>query len=334
MRDRISLKLILLITVLFICGSLINTASYADQQTSSSKDKLIHADFLGSDIISHSRFIGVGHLGKIYISGDTGKKWKEVNSSTTLSLYSVSFPNQQDGWICGKSGTILHSSDSGNTWIRQDSHTSNHLFSIHFADSKNGLAVGDWGRIVITNNGGKSWQNVSLEEDIILYAAVMLDTTQCCVIGESGRIFITNNAGKSWIEVDSPVFTSLFCLTVNGNTLFAGGIDGTVIYSIDQGRSWQNSTTDSNKALYDIAVKDLNPENSAGAIGWAAGELGAIMLSEDGGKNWRTMVVPERAGTLYFGTVSLQPLKDGNIMGFVGGAKGLSAKIKNNTLIW
>jgi hypothetical protein len=38
-------------------------------------------------------------------------------------LLSAGFPNEREGWACGRSGTILHTTDGGMRWIRQNSGT-------------------------------------------------------------------------------------------------------------------------------------------------------------------------------------------------------------------
>jgi len=71
-------------------------------------------------------------------------------------LLSVGFPNEKDGWVCGRRGTVLHTADGGKTWVRQNSNTGFTLSSICFVDSQNGWAVGDEGVIIHTENGGKT----------------------------------------------------------------------------------------------------------------------------------------------------------------------------------
>ena len=36
-------------------------------------------------------------------------------------LFSVSFPNEQQGWASGRWGTVLHTEDGGQSWVHQDS---------------------------------------------------------------------------------------------------------------------------------------------------------------------------------------------------------------------
>ena len=50
----------------------------------------------------------------------------------TDDLLSVTFPNEKEGWTCGRSGAMLHTADGGKTWSRQASGTENTLASVHF----------------------------------------------------------------------------------------------------------------------------------------------------------------------------------------------------------
>jgi photosystem II stability/assembly factor-like uncharacterized protein len=52
-------------------------------------------------------------------------------------LFSASFPNEKEGWACGRWGRILHTTDGGKTWANQNSGTDYTLTSITFLDPRN-----------------------------------------------------------------------------------------------------------------------------------------------------------------------------------------------------
>ena len=75
-------------------------------------------------------------------------------------------------------------------------------------------------------------------------------------------------------------------LAVRGPKCWIAGSPGTrVFHTADAGRTWQSFPTGSIVPLRTIAFADDQH-------GWAAGELGTILATDDGGRTWR----PQRSG--------------------------------------
>jgi len=85
-------------------------------------------------MLSHEIYIMVGERGRFYRSTDGGESWKQMPSNTHEPLFSVSFGDDRNGWICGNGGIILHTRDGGKTWSEQNSNIQKDLLSIDFAD--------------------------------------------------------------------------------------------------------------------------------------------------------------------------------------------------------
>ncbi|MCW8883657.1 MAG: YCF48-related protein [Motiliproteus sp.] len=64
-----------------------------------------------------------------------------------------------------------------------------------------------------------------------------------------------------------------------GERLFAAGERGHIIYSEDQGSSWQQATVPVSSSLTAISFVDAN-------TGWAVGHDGVVLKSSDGGGSW------------------------------------------------
>jgi hypothetical protein len=100
-------------------------------------------------------------------------------------LLSVGFPNEKDGWVCGRRGTVLHTADGGKTWVRQSSNTNFTLSSICFVDSQNGWAVGDEGVIIHTENGIEpqiTFYLLSLRWDYISQWELFTEIISTCIL--------------------------------------------------------------------------------------------------------------------------------------------------------
>jgi photosystem II stability/assembly factor-like uncharacterized protein len=272
----------------------------------------------------------VGAFGVIFHTSDGGKTWRPQVSHTTHQLFDVDFPDARDGWIVGRSGLILHTGDGGETWSEQKSGVEKHLFAVDFVDPRHGCAVGDWGAIVTTNDGGESWQPRPLSRDVILNDVDMVSSTEGWIAGEMGTILHTRDGGRTWTRQDSGVQKSLFGVYfADAERGWTVGIDALILHTGDGGRTWSvlNGSTEvrgleqvgfsqayENPSLYAVSV--------VGDMGVAAGEIGAIFLSEDGGITWHRKKVNQDTSPKWYRALSIVPGTDGVIVG-AGGQRAM-----------
>ena len=238
-----------------------------------------------------------GAFGTIFHTSDAGKSWQTQTSGTYEALFSIDFVDRNSGWAVGRSGTIIHTKDGGKTWSAQSAGSDKHLFSVDFTDQNNGMAVGDWGVILVTSDGGASWSERSLSEDVILNAVSLIDAEKALVVGEIGSIFKTEDAGRSWTKAESGIDKTLFgvrCL--NSVQCWAVGIDALILRTKDAGQSWAvlNGSIEM-RALEQVGFGQAfeNPSlysvDISGEFGVAAGELGSVFVSRDGGSTWKRL---------------------------------------------
>ena len=287
----------------------------------------IHENIYGSAVISASVYILVGSRGKIFRSVDKGQSWQMIASGTRKTLYAVSFTDLKTGWISGQSGLILHTTDGGQTWAKQDSGTKKHLFGISFGDAQHGCAVGDWSIIVVTDDGGATWKDASLKEDVLLYDVHMTDAQNGNAVGEFGVIYSTSDGGINWTRIESPnpEEKSLFCMHRNGKSLYAGGLDGLILYSKDSGSTWSRAANPVNKSIYGISV--------LGPSGWAVGDSGTVLRTENGGESWQAVAVPEAYKLFWLKAIEVHNSLPEDRYGFVAGANGLYLTIQDQKLM-
>ena len=278
----------------------------------------------------------VGAFGTVFRTVDAGKSWQPQVSHTTELLFDVDFTDAKSGWIVGRSGTIVHTADGGETWTKQDSGTDKHLFAVDFVDDQFGVAVGDWGVILTTSDGGKTWKSHALENDVILNDVAMIDRSLGFIVGEIGTILKTEDGGLTWQTLDSGVQKTLFALSFsdarNGWTV---GIDAIILQTQDGGATWErrNGSVEvreleqvgfaqalDNPSLYAIAV--------SGNRGFAAGEIGAVMTSEDGGRTWQRRPSGKDEQGTWFRAVSVA-----GAHGAIVGAKGERLLINEGVVV-
>jgi photosystem II stability/assembly factor-like uncharacterized protein len=242
----------------------------------------------------------VGAFGSVYHTIDGGKHWRAQGTPTTQHLYGVSFTDAATGWAVGRSGTIIRTGDGGAHWVMQQSHTSKHLFKVRFLDSREGWAVGDWGVVLQTVDGGVTWQDRSLGEDRVLYAIDFADRDTGWIVGELGSIRHTTDGGRTWARQQAGMEKTLFGLAVlSEDRAWAVGIDGLVVRTVDGGVTWQTQRGHrevgsldkvgspeslQNAGLYDIEIR--------GRKGYAVGDVGHLLVSEDAGETWTAVLLP------------------------------------------
>ena len=63
-----------------------------------------------------ARLVAVGELGRIIVSEDEGRTWRQVATPVSVDLVSVFFSSDLTGWVTGHGGVVLHTADGGLTW--------------------------------------------------------------------------------------------------------------------------------------------------------------------------------------------------------------------------
>jgi photosystem II stability/assembly factor-like uncharacterized protein len=287
------------------------------------KDNLYGAKFLDAQ-----QGWVVGAFGSIARTTDGGKSWQPQVSKTTQQLYDVDFVDTKQGWIVGRQGLILHTADGGATWETQASGTDQHLFSVDFVDDQYGVAVGDFGTILVTRDGGRHWESRALSQDVILYDVAMADRTHGWIAGEVGTVLATADGGETWTKQDTGIEKTLFGIFfADAQHGWAVGIDALILHTADGGQTWQvqNGLTEM-RALEQVGFGQAydNPSLYAlsvvGTMGVAAGEIGAIYLSSDGGQTWKRQadLRHDGAGPKWFRAVSMVSNGRATIVGAEG----------------
>ena len=318
--------------IVLLCMLFYSLPAFAETAEGLLRPEDIRENIYCSAMVTDTVFVMVGDRGHLFRSDDGGKSWKEIDSTVRVPLFSVSFADDQHGWICGKWGLILHTSDGGRTWEKQPRAVKRHLFSISFGNSQTGCAVGDWGAVVATSDGGKTWKDATLKEDVNLYGVCIAESGTGHLVGEFGRIFRTEDGGLTWAEIASPAEQTMFCLSRNGTSWFATGlaaeledrVTGVIAASFDDGQTWERIETGVAESLYGIAVE--------GDVGWAVGDVGTVLKTADGGRSWKQVDVPVKKRLFWIGTLSLS--RGNGKAGFGAGANGLYVGIQEGKLIW
>lgn len=166
-------------------------------------------------------------------------------------------------------------------------HAHEALFSVN-ANADGLIAVGGGGQIS-TSKDGSTWQRVNIGLAGRSLLAVSEVGGNAIAVGQQGAIVRRN--GEKWQEQKSPTKERLFAVAQDGNGfVIASGGFGTLIRSLDSGKSWQKLTIDWPALIgqsYEPHVYNVTLDARGRA--YMAGEFGMIARSEDRGETWQAL---------------------------------------------
>ncbi|UCC79064.1 MAG: hypothetical protein JSW64_12420 [Candidatus Zixiibacteriota bacterium] len=182
--------------------------------------------------------------------------WERQNSTTEYTLYSVSFVDDINGWVCGEDKTVLRTTDSGENWDSQFASPLASYFGISFCDSMYGVATGTGGVIVYTTDGGAVWNTVQEGWLLSFNAAFQIDSLWACVVGSNS------------------IFQPMIHVTTDG-----WQTQNIYIFYLDHGGYHEGN-------LRDVYFFDSDIGCATAAV-WNGD--GAVVRTTDGGVNWSTV---------------------------------------------
>jgi photosystem II stability/assembly factor-like uncharacterized protein len=284
----------------------ISFLSSCTQVVQQKKQQELDEDLLSVSFPTEKEGWACGRWGTVLHTADGGKTWTLQSSGTENTLVSIYFVDRQNGWAVGEEGTILHTADGGKTWKKQKSPVPFYLMKVYFVTPLKGWVVGERTHILSTVDGGETWAIQFKDEDFILKSVSFCDELHGWAVGEYGYIYYTKDAGVTWkkqaghFDISEETGTVeggnfLFDVTaVNPQTVWAVGIDGYVIRTLDGGRTWKEVETGAPKTqLFCVA------SNRAGTV--LIGGNGMVLISTDNGETWKnpTFEPPIVYGWLY-----------------------------------
>jgi photosystem II stability/assembly factor-like uncharacterized protein len=204
---------------------------------------------------------------------------KKIELSTNRSLYSISFPEKDFGWIGGSAGTLLKTINGGESWeIVQIPNVENRtLRKIYFLTKDVGWVVSSPREFLYQNNGedsidisttrdgGKSWTMKKLDEGVRIYRIKFRGKDQGWMVGVRLR------KGSQATESEEGSY---------------------VLYTKDGGITWDNISSNVKKAFPEIGIiRDVDFVANSQVIFFCDRE--PVISSSDGVGNWSILPTPE-----------------------------------------
>ncbi len=228
--------------------------------------------------------------GVVLSTRDGGLSWQR-EPVLLPALRKIRFGTQRQGWAVGCPsamfpGGAFTTRDAGRSWQPASNGGTPRLLTADFFDGRNAIVGGSLGLTAAIGEGDFS-RNPS--SGVILpgvHGMQVVPPSYGWLVGDGGWIALTANRGNAWRPPlgPPPPESALFdfaALAVRGPKCWIAGSPGSrVFFTPDAGKTWSAYPTGSTLPLRAIAFAD-------DLHGWAVGQLGLILATDDGGRTWR-----------------------------------------------
>ncbi|RTZ89357.1 MAG: hypothetical protein DSY81_01915 [Bacillota bacterium] len=131
--------------------------------------------------------------------------------------------------------------------------------------------------------------HLAAKAESALLISVVREGEVVLVAGDHGLILRSTDGGKSFRQIVTPTRRMLTSIVLGENGIaFAAGHDTTVLRSLDRGLTWQSVHCDPEANLALFTIQSIDGKRIV-----AAGSFGTVMISDDGGDNWRQQLISE-----------------------------------------
>lgn len=231
-------------------------------------------------------------MGLVLGTTDGGLTWKTLSTGALPGLNGLKFFDEKNGFVYGDGSDgqptgVFRTVDGGINWKVVAGTRSPTWYGGDFSDPETGVLVGAWGRIAPYQNSRFAAADVDSLGGRTL-RQVKLVGERAYAVGSGALVLVSpDSSGVRWGLPDLKLSKELRAeidfnaLAVHGKHVWVTGRPGSVVFhSADEGKSWEIQYTNQNTPLH--AIHFVDEKN-----GWAAGDYGTILRTEDGGKTWQ-----------------------------------------------
>jgi photosystem II stability/assembly factor-like uncharacterized protein len=199
--------------------------------------------------------------GDVYISYDGGNTWNAHENIINKALYCIKFADAQHLYATGYDGKLMISSDYGQTWqYHQLRYTP--LQDVVVLPNHELMVCGgggyQFGLIYRLGMDGSVLQLDTFKNEFRSMA--FLDSLNGYCAGY-GLIVKTSDGGKTWSNTSAKGDFFKSAQYDFDQNIYALGMTGTLLYSVDGGNNWNDAISGDATFLYDISLNSmlLNP---------------------------------------------------------------------------
>jgi len=244
---------------------------------------------------------------------DGGENWQRQGTSLSLDrhLSGITYVDSNTAWAVGEKGTILFTNDGGTNWTQQNIGASTDVLyqGITAFDSNNVWAAGgtDSGNksyITYTNDGGKNWNTQKVDDKYSngIIDISMADAKKVFAVGPYA-ILRTTDKGTDWKRIKELPEHCNGAFALDSQRVWFAIDYGEILYSTDGGNTLlEPDSVTSQHAANGFALTGVgfmaNGKNGSivGTNLTGGTQLGIILTSSDGGKNWTEKDYPLNVG--------------------------------------
>ncbi len=261
--------------------------------------------------IAGPRLVAVGERGRILLSGDAGRSWRQAPAPVSTNLVTVKFATPLLGWATGQMGVILKTEDGGENWkLVMDGFQAANLM---LAEAKSAAPAKPAG-----SDDGTAQTPLQAAQLLVSFGAsnpflslVVLSPGHILAFGAFGLALESLDAGATWrgigLRVQDTQGLHIYGALDTGDTLVLVGEGGLVLHGPADG------TLTAGTSPYQGSLFGLVIASAGNAI--AYGLQGTVLRSPDLGATWQSLP-PVSANAVLCGEV----LQGGRIV--LGDASG------------
>lgn len=242
-------------------------------------------------VVGREELPGGGSVGVVLYTRDGGLSWRRLLNNSLPGLHLVRFVDEKTGYLAGEGSDqfpsgVFATTDGGRNWQPVEGPRAAAWRGGDF-DAEGGALGGAWNRLA-TVRRGKVHQ---IDMDSLggrAICSVQLRGADAVAVGQGGLVLRSSKTrGSTWDFVDLKLSQQargswdFHAVGGVGQHVWAVGRPGSVmLHSPDLGNTWEVVRTSQNTTLHGVYFRDEKH-------GWAVGELGTIIATDDGGKTWQ-----------------------------------------------
>jgi photosystem II stability/assembly factor-like uncharacterized protein len=244
--------------------------------------------------------------GVIFRTADGGRSWNPMTTGMLPAVRELRFFSPRQGFAVGESSSffpngLTKTKDGGLGWKAAGPGSGPDVVAAQITGPQSMLLAGHHGWVAKLESGTLLPAHTPAIGARTIRDIEMVDNRYGWLVGDGGLILRTSDGGLSWHALRQLPQLGLIdgvdwhAVATQGNQVWVVGSPGSVVlHSADAGRTWQSQSTGHTMPLY--AVDFQTPTH-----GVAAGAIGTILATTDGGQTWTvSQREASRCGLLLF----------------------------------
>ena len=224
---------------------------------------------------------------------DGGATWTSDRGSLLPSIRSIKFFDTAHGVAVGAQSAmfpagIFTTDDGGRSWTALSPSGDQAWLTGDFADPNTGIVAGRAGVVAaIRRKAVEQTKNTDFGLRSLHRVRLGQTVGSAWLVGDGALVMNSDDGGRSWqtptAEIPSTMRNQFdfHALAIHQDHVWIAGSPGTrVLRSSDAGQTWTVHETQQSAPIRSLSFVDANR-------GWAVGDFGTILSTQDGGRTWR-----------------------------------------------